>query len=292
MIPLVWRATFIDIEEEPGSQLQRAQRRPRSQSLPCVRAIAEDIFADEKAYVAELCGKFAENAASAWREGKEGTLFRSAHATQPKLHTDADSTNGALSSLLLHAKAKGMCAKSGTADGETREPSGLSSLPPTSADGDSSLQACNIGSIGHPVLCSRPCLFFAADECANGAACEFCHMAHAKRPSHLNKQHRELLRDMESSRARALILPIVRAKVQAFDATESSALAVDRLATACGVADAPRLRLSREERSLKVALSGMNLRLVLMALLRGAVAGVSGAESAAEALLGHQRTVV
>eukprot|EP00445_Apocalathium_hangoei_P021785 CAMPEP_0203912232 /NCGR_PEP_ID=MMETSP0359-20131031/53322_1 /ASSEMBLY_ACC=CAM_ASM_000338 /TAXON_ID=268821 /ORGANISM="Scrippsiella Hangoei, Strain SHTV-5" /LENGTH=117 /DNA_ID=CAMNT_0050838123 /DNA_START=18 /DNA_END=368 /DNA_ORIENTATION=+ len=30
------------------------------------------------------------------------------------------------------------------------------------------------GSIGHPQLCDRPCLYFAKNECANGMDCEYC----------------------------------------------------------------------------------------------------------------------
>mmetsp|Transcript_58480 Transcript_58480/g.169683 ORF Transcript_58480/g.169683 Transcript_58480/m.169683 type:complete len:175 (+) Transcript_58480:93-617(+) len=38
----------------------------------------------------------------------------------------------------------------------------------------------NGGSIGHPVICSRPCLYYTLGECANGDACAFCHMPHPK----------------------------------------------------------------------------------------------------------------
>jgi len=200
--------------------------------------------------------------------------------------------NCAVSTMLLCAKVqkKGGNADA-AADAETREPSSAASSALLASDGESSGLACNTGSIGHPSLCSRPCLYFATGQCANGESCEFCHMAHAKRPPHLNKQHREQLRDMDRARAKALILPIVRAKALAFDASAATALAVERLAAACGAPGAPRVHLSRSERSLSVALGGMNLRLLLITLQRAALHGEAAAEAAAEALLTQLRSV-
>ena len=49
------------------------------------------------------------------------------------------------------------------------------------------------GSIGHPVLCKRPCVHVATgSSCVAGAACDFCHFAH-NRASWLDRQHRNTL---------------------------------------------------------------------------------------------------
>ena len=46
------------------------------------------------------------------------------------------------------------------------------------------------GSIGHPVLCKRPCVHVAAGRfCTAGTDCDFCHLPHS-RVSWLDKQHR------------------------------------------------------------------------------------------------------
>jgi len=153
------------------------------------------------------------------------------------------------------------------------------------------MPTCNLGSIGHPALCSRPCLYFATGECANGESCEFCHMGHSKRPPHLNKQHREQLRDMEASRAKALILPIVRTKSLAFDSSVETEFSLQRLAAACGVESVARVHFSRNERSLGVALGGMNLRLLLITLQRAALQAEPAAIAAADALLTQLRRV-
>ena len=60
----------------------------------------------------------------------------------------------------------------------------------------SSSEACNPGSVGHPALCRRPCIFFAKNECRNSESCSFCHFSHAHRSSTLDKKQRQLLKEL------------------------------------------------------------------------------------------------
>lgn len=69
------------------------------------------------------------------------------------------------------------------------------------------------GSIGHPEYCPRACLFFPLGKCTNGNECGFCHLPHAKRPKHLDKRHREMLKLMPFYECSALVVPIMKAKV-------------------------------------------------------------------------------
>lgn len=73
--------------------------------------------------------------------------------------------------------------------------------------------ATNPGSQGHPDLCLRPCLYFAAGRCVNGQECTFCHMPHPKRPLRLDKRHREILKRMPFGESLSLFLPLLRQKV-------------------------------------------------------------------------------
>ncbi|CAK0876420.1 unnamed protein product [Prorocentrum cordatum] len=50
----------------------------------------------------------------------------------------------------------------------------------------------NPGSLGHPEMCVRPCLYFSG-RCASGDACKFCHCPHPTRPVHLGRSHRRRL---------------------------------------------------------------------------------------------------
>merc|ERR1712012_1235408 len=75
------------------------------------------------------------------------------------------------------------------------------------------LSSCiNPGSLGHPELCPRPCLYFPVGQCANGAECDFCHRPHSKRPAHLDKRHRETLRAMTSAEVLSVMHPILKQK--------------------------------------------------------------------------------
>mmetsp|Transcript_65758 Transcript_65758/g.118496 ORF Transcript_65758/g.118496 Transcript_65758/m.118496 type:complete len:268 (+) Transcript_65758:57-860(+) len=69
------------------------------------------------------------------------------------------------------------------------------------------------GSFGHPELCQRPCLFFMDGTCSSGSECRFCHLAHAKRPPHLDKRSRLLLSAMSFSEVQELVLPIILEKL-------------------------------------------------------------------------------
>jgi hypothetical protein len=75
----------------------------------------------------------------------------------------------------------------------------------------------NPGSRGHPELCSRACLYYPIGQCTNGLDCEFCHMPHSKRNVHLDKRHREMMRNMDFVERACLILPILKAKLDALD---------------------------------------------------------------------------
>eukprot|EP00435_Cladocopium_sp_Y103_P033447 s720_g8.t1 len=71
---------------------------------------------------------------------------------------------------------------------------------------------CSLGSAGHPDLCRRPCMYFAAGKCSNGAACDYCHMNHDGRTMHLDKRQREFLSKIPNEKFLALILHYLEAK--------------------------------------------------------------------------------
>ncbi|CAJ1354464.1 unnamed protein product, partial [Effrenium voratum] len=60
----------------------------------------------------------------------------------------------------LHALARNLQAD----EGQTKEVD-LQGMP-------------SLGSIGHPEVCRRPCIYFSAGHCELGEACNYCHVAH------------------------------------------------------------------------------------------------------------------
>ena len=62
------------------------------------------------------------------------------------------------------------------------------------------------GSVGHPDICRRPCLFFNAGNCTNGEACDYCHLPHDIRPPHLDKRQRVLVGNLSEPQLLNLLL--------------------------------------------------------------------------------------
>eukprot|EP00928_Gymnodinium_smaydae_P095162 TRINITY_DN8138_c0_g1_i3.p1 TRINITY_DN8138_c0_g1~~TRINITY_DN8138_c0_g1_i3.p1 ORF type:complete len:228 (+),score=37.31 TRINITY_DN8138_c0_g1_i3:44-685(+) len=71
----------------------------------------------------------------------------------------------------------------------------------------------SFGSIGHPEMCARPCIYYASGTCTNGDSCGFCHLPHDVRAAHLDKKGRERLRSMTLEQRAAMLLPVVRQKI-------------------------------------------------------------------------------
>jgi len=134
------------------------------------------------------------------------------------------------------------------------------------------VSSINPGSVGHPELCTRPCLYFATGSCVNGTTCEFCHLPHPKRPAHLDKRNREMLKAMPQSECVALVLPILQAKVDELNLGTDMMNLVNKVGEAAQVGSmhsgkkAPNS--SKERAALLTALKAMSLRSLLMMLNR------------------------
>jgi len=139
--------------------------------------------------------------------------------------------------------------------------------PPRSEYGDSTLNLAdmNQGSLGHPELCSRPCLYFASGSCSNGRSCDYCHLPHSRRLAHLDRRHRELLRSKPLEVWAALVLPIVNRRVEGLVESPWAADAMGKLATLCRI---PTESLKgaaphRTQRMLSLSLKSLRLRTLL-----------------------------
>ena len=123
-------------------------------------------------------------------------------------------------------------------------------------------------------MCTRPCLFFAAGQCQNRDHCEFCHLPHTRRPTHLDKRNRELLKSFSSEEKLATILPILSEKLQQHCSNPAAFQLLRQLETANGSKIEAMSTTSRHsqntkgERTLKSALRAVTLRSLLTLLLR------------------------
>mmetsp|Transcript_18720 Transcript_18720/g.35130 ORF Transcript_18720/g.35130 Transcript_18720/m.35130 type:complete len:270 (+) Transcript_18720:66-875(+) len=69
------------------------------------------------------------------------------------------------------------------------------------------------GSIGHPTMCRRPCVYLAGSRgpCPSGLDCSYCHFQHNERRVALDKRQREFLRRLNESDAILVVLPHLKA---------------------------------------------------------------------------------
>jgi len=287
-LALSLRWTFIDVDDpEPPSH--SAPRRAASAPPGAARRVAEDeseasIFAGERAYIAGLVEHLERQWSEAVPDGAPSPVVPADH-----------NCNGVVSELLLRTKVEldglrqqdaeavttiGDASSTGTAS--QRE--GSQEQSRTVRD-EQRLALTNEGSVGHPFLCSRPCLYFAAGQCANGAACAFCHLSHTKRAAHLDKRHRDILRQLTMERAAEVLLPVLQEKVLAVDDAGLCRGAFAALACACGVPEvSPVFRPSRSERTLIAGLTSLGLKCVMSTLRRTIVDNESVAVAADELL--------
>lgn len=187
---------------------------------------------------------------------------------------------------------------------------------------DESQLVMNHGSVGHPELCPRPCLFFVAGECRNGQYCKFCHRPHPKRPPHLDKRHREMLKELPYDRCLEIVLPVLLDKVMTFAPSEKT----EELVSALRCLPMPQAEneslklvfllrnmlqeppipktpepppilsladlepsLARNERLLLVALKSLSVRLLLTSLHRASQSDETLRKAAIDALMTHLR---
>eukprot|EP00439_Symbiodinium_sp_Y106_P078906 s633_g17.t1 len=82
------------------------------------------------------------------------------------------------------------------------------------------------GSIGHPEMCRRPCVYLvgnrgpcpAGPKCSHRAQLGYCHLEHTERRVALDKRQREFLRRLTESDSIAVVLPHLRAPSSESDA--------------------------------------------------------------------------
>jgi len=146
-----------------------------------------------------------------------------------------------------------------------------------------SLHGCNPGSVGHPELCLRPCLFFSVGECSNGMACCFCHMSHPTRVVHLDKYNRQTLQKMDLGERFAIMAPVLRSKLEQ---TEHGARLIEDLDRVCKLVpinhSRPLCQDKRDSRSLLCALQRMSVRSLLTQLRNTPMCKDSGTHRAIE----------
>ncbi|CAE6968272.1 unnamed protein product [Symbiodinium natans] len=90
------------------------------------------------------------------------------------------------------------------------------------------------GSLGHPEVCRRPCIYFIAGHCENGQGCTFCHMEHAQKTPKLDKKQRHLIQCLSSAQFIELVMHTCRNKAEQAGFLEEAKAILDLMAEESG----------------------------------------------------------
>eukprot|EP00438_Fugacium_kawagutii_P002015 Skav204962 [mRNA] locus=scaffold3912:37666:56591:+ [translate_table: standard] len=198
-ISLEYRFTFINVLEEMDYERDAALRR-RASSLPPARRIETESNEAEEA------------------DKKDGEYVQTLTEKLPCIFGAKVADEEILSRNLDKQDAK--VAAPATADAGIQSWS-TSAMDDTSSEEDSELSvsrvsslstASNPGSVGHPELCRRPCIYFAAGQCRNSTDCNFCHLSHAHRSATLDKNQRQMIKELTKHEFLSLLVRCLRTK--------------------------------------------------------------------------------
>eukprot|EP00440_Ansanella_granifera_P035354 gb/GFBE01038348.1/.p1 GENE.gb/GFBE01038348.1/~~gb/GFBE01038348.1/.p1 ORF type:complete len:311 (+),score=74.56 gb/GFBE01038348.1/:1-933(+) len=200
--------TFIDVEDEKSSV---DGLKVRARSLPATRRMPTSEVQEESqlsSYVTTLAQR-ADQLHILLRRGGNLAQLRKVPVPEPKQQQHRQQTRTETSSTEL--------ASLSTSATDTQQIVRKQQRRETFGSGVISLAGlleeevtAAPGSIGHPEICRRPCLYFVAGSCSNGAACGYCHMEHTQRPVHLDKHQRESLKQLRDADLLELVARLMR----------------------------------------------------------------------------------
>mmetsp|Transcript_81384 Transcript_81384/g.143651 ORF Transcript_81384/g.143651 Transcript_81384/m.143651 type:complete len:303 (+) Transcript_81384:65-973(+) len=206
---LQYRGTFIDIDSEP----QHSKK--RSSSLPA-RPMEDPHNNEERIHHQSYLSSLSDSAEQLRQSQLQKAWFAKQFQAQALAHKQ-DSETASLSthedSLL---PSMGHCSSSGDA---SSVPS-MGMLPDLETDhqqGTSTGTELNPGSVGHPEVCRKPCICFAAGQCSNGRDCGYCHCEHSnagRGSHHLDKRQREMIQNLSDVQLLQLIVKPMRKRVE------------------------------------------------------------------------------
>ncbi|CAE8625176.1 unnamed protein product, partial [Polarella glacialis] len=130
----------------------------------------------------------------------------------------------------------------------------------------------NDGSLGHPQLCRRPCIFFTTGHCAAASACGFCHYRHDQRVPHLDRRNRDTLSKMQPGLRLALLIPVLERRLVASGLIQHSGDLLDLLGQIVASDPQPREPAQKPDREVSRLKSAMR-KLPVSSILAWAAIG-------------------
>ncbi|CAJ1338438.1 unnamed protein product [Effrenium voratum] len=255
---LKYHNSFINVEdsdEEPG---QEKRERPSSCPPPTARCStivkAEYEEADRRSYVEELANKLVVGSEDEGMPAKIDMVSYKAmegwFSDSPASASTTDAFDDTPMTVLSVMTPTSPTTPQTVASVMTDE---LFDRLPVQDVRRLGLPSC--GSLGHPELCRRPCIYVATGECLNGDACSYCHMPHMEKVPKLDKRQRGIVQSLSRSELLALVLKFCRPKARRFGPAREI---LSLLKEEAGNAKLPSWVCERDVRGLHCTLQRMN----------------------------------
>ncbi|CAE7568393.1 unnamed protein product [Symbiodinium natans] len=193
---LAYKRTFIDVKEE-FEDMAGSSSKVRAQSSPPerVRRISFSLeFASEEEGMRSYVGTLSQNFANLTNPRQQGETPTTASGSSPTMSSDSSDAEFA-----EFADVPG-----GEGLEHAEHASILAEFPLLPSQ----------GSLGHPEVCRRPCIYFNAGHCENGHACAYCHMEHTEKMPKLDKRQRGIIQRLSRAQLLELVLHFCRNKAK------------------------------------------------------------------------------
>jgi len=254
-LELEYRNTFIDVREE-SEEMSACSRRCRSSPPGRVRRISFTVdAADEEDAMKSYVGSLSTNVAHLTKQHHQEVVTPSTACGSPG------------SVAVLESPASQM------ADAD------FAGSPVQLALAEFFPMLPSQGSLGHPEVCRRPCIYFIAGHCENGNACAYCHMEHVEKTPKLDKRQRTIIQSLSRPQLLALVMQFCRSKAEQAGFLEEAGEILGLLeAEAAGAGPLSHLVSERDLRNLQKTLARMNFS-NLIGLVTHQSANRAGCES-------------
>eukprot|EP00439_Symbiodinium_sp_Y106_P030407 s2091_g3.t1 len=148
----------------------------------------------------------------------------------PKVQEQNQTTEAYLRSLLLRSENPGPLPQTEEEDAAIS----TSDAPLVSIDTAEINAPSNIGSLAHPFLCRRPCVYMIrSGKCELGNACEYCHHPHSMR-NRLDSRQRALCHTMPQAQFLGLVIELMEEPLRGFPCPAAEHLRRTLLEDRCG----------------------------------------------------------
>mmetsp|Transcript_68830 Transcript_68830/g.161865 ORF Transcript_68830/g.161865 Transcript_68830/m.161865 type:complete len:265 (+) Transcript_68830:75-869(+) len=241
-LELEYRNTFIDVREE-SEEMSGCSRRCHSSPPGRVRRISFTVAADEEDAMKSYVGSLSTNVTQLTKQHQREVTPSTACGSP---ESDTEHTNFA---------------------------------PVQTALTEFFPLLLSQGSLGHPEVCRRPCIYFLAGHCENGNACAYCHMEHIEKTPKLDKRQRTIIQGLSRPQLLALVMQFCRSKAEQAGFLEEAGEILGLLAAeAAGARPLSQFVSDRDLRNLHKTLARMNFS-NLIGLVTHQSANRAGCES-------------